>query len=117
MSSTPAKIRVLGTWWDSPKGDFPVRAIAARMRELRDSEVIHEGDEYIVSVSLYEDEVSYGRAVFVVTRDTAFMILLQSDEDWEEIKERAREMKGSATVSSLLPILMSIVGRTGVAQV
>ncbi len=102
------RIRVLGSWWDSPRGDFPVRAIAARLRELRDAEVLHEGDEYVVSVSLYEDEVNYGRAVMVALKSESFMVLLQGCEDWEAIKEYVREKYGELRFGSLVEVLRKV---------
>ncbi len=102
------RIRVLGSWWDSPRGDFPVRAIAARIRELRDAEVIHEGDEYIVSVSLNEDEVSYGMGIFAVLKDESFMVMLQGCEDWEALKEYVKEKFGKLGVEPLAHVLKSV---------
>ncbi len=106
------RIRLLGSWWDSPRGDFPVRAIAARLRELRDAEVIHEGDEYVVSVSLYEDEISYGRAVLAVLKNESFMVLLQGCEDWEAIKEFVREKSGDLKFGNLIEVLRRVASST-----
>jgi len=89
-----------------------VRAIAARLRELRDAEVIHEGDEYVVSVSLYEDEISYGRAVLAVLKNESFMVLLQGCEDWEAIKEFVREKSGDLKFGNLIEVLRRVASST-----
>ncbi len=112
------KIRVLGSWWDSPQGDFPIRALASRLRELRDAEVLVEGDEYVVSLSLYEDTVNYGYAVLFAGKDRAFMVMLQSVEDWEALKERVKERCGDVRFSELVKILTSIAEKgSGIIEV
>jgi len=105
------KIRVLGSWWDSPQGDFPIRALASRLRELRDAEVVNEGDEYLVSLSLYEDTVDYGRAVLVVAKERAFMVLLKSVEDWEALKEYVKEKRGKLEFLELVRVLTLVAER------
>ncbi len=103
------KIRVLGSWWDAPEGDFPVRAIAARMRELRDSEVIKFDEKgFIVAVKLYEDNISYGVGVFVVAKDSAFLVLLKEPEDWEAVKEYIKERYGDLETPQSYEVLLSI---------
>ncbi len=103
------KIRVLGSWWDAPEGDFPVRAIAARMRELRDSEVVKLGEKgFVVAVRLYEDSIGYGVGVFVVTKDSTFLLLLKEAEDWEAVKEYVKEKYGDLETPQLYDVLLSI---------
>mgnify|MGYP000147268170 CR=1 FL=1 len=103
------KIRVLGSWWDTPEGDFPVRAIAVRIRELRDSEVIKLGEEkFVVAIKLYEDSISYGVGVFVVTKDSAFLVLLKEAEDWEAVKKYVKEKYGILETPQLYELLLSI---------
>ncbi|HDI02230.1 MAG TPA: hypothetical protein ENF93_01140 [Ignisphaera sp.] len=109
--SSPIRIRLLGSWWDAPEGDFPIRALAARIRELRDSEIVKLDDGAIVAVRLYEDSISYGLGVFVVTKQKAFLVMLRDAEDCEALKEYLREKYGEITSSKLVEVLSDIARR------
>ncbi len=102
---------MLGSWWDAPRGDFPIRGIAARMKDLRDSEIVQGENGFLVAVGLYEDDVGYGYAVMVSTTDTAFMVLFRGPEDWEAFRRFVAEKRGSTAFEVLVEELQRLAER------
>lgn len=107
------RVRVLGVWWGPPKGDFPVYGLASRIKQLRDAETVKFDDQEVVSIYLGEDDVSYGHAVFYISKNESAMIMLEETEDWEAIRHAAEERAGSKEDSTriLMGILRKIAER------
>ena len=96
------RVRVLGCWWGTPRGDFPVRPLAARLKELRDAEVLNLDGGFLVALPLCEDDVCYGHAVLLCLKDVSAFVMFKDVEDWEAIKRLAEEKGGTKSLVDLL---------------
>ncbi len=106
------RIVVLGSWWDIPKGDFPIRALSTRLSELRDCEIIDVDEYRVLAIKLESEGINYGLAVLVCSNNEAFMVLLKSEEDWQAVKNHVAEKSGSEKSKELIDILRDIAARS-----